>query len=128
MLGRFLDKKFSTIVSLFLWSGVFLSWRIFYVYHLMHREQVQIFQMDLDYLFEHLSMQGGFSVYLGEFFVQFFKLPLLGPLIIASLLLLSYLLFKRLLVVIIPMHVSLFLALIPSLLYGLLLVDGFYYI
>jgi hypothetical protein len=77
---------------LLFFSGVLIYYGFFYNNHLFQREQLQLFETTFDYFTGKLSWNGGFADYLGEFLVQFFRIPLAGGAIIAVLLALMILL------------------------------------
>jgi hypothetical protein len=64
--------RISRLINLLFFAALVLFWGFFYSAHLVQKEQMQLFLLSFDYLKEHLSVQGGFAVYLGEFFTQFF--------------------------------------------------------
>lgn len=69
-----------------------------YDHHLAAREQNQLFQITGEYLLAHVSVQGGFSIYLAEFFTQFFHLPLAGAIFVTAWLVAIVLVSRRLLI------------------------------
>ncbi|WP_417130590.1 DUF6057 family protein [Parabacteroides faecis] len=71
-------------ISLFILLVLLLQ--VGYSYHFFYIEQFQLFMFSEDYLFETIFHPGGLSIYLGEFFVQFFYYPLVGEIITAFLL------------------------------------------
>ena len=71
-------------ISLFILLVLLLQ--VGYSYHFFYIEQFQLFMFSEDYLFETVFHPGGLSIYLGEFFVQFFYYPLVGEIITAFLL------------------------------------------
>ena len=58
-----------------------------YPYHLMRREQMNLFVYDWDYIRQTYRGWGWLSRFVSDFLDQFFHLPAVGPLIIALLLL-----------------------------------------
>ena len=50
----------------------FLYFGIFNRYHILYLEQNQLFLFNLDFLKEYFSLPGGFPLYTGSFFTQFF--------------------------------------------------------
>ena len=71
-------------ISLFILLVLLLQ--VGYSYHFFYIEQFQLFMFSEDYLFETIFHPGGLSIYLGEFFIQFFYYPLVGEIITAFLL------------------------------------------
>ncbi len=65
--------------------AVFLFFRIAYPYHLHYQELCQMFLFSSDYLFDVVSMPGGFSDYVSRFLIQFFYQAGIGAAIIAGL-------------------------------------------
>jgi len=64
--------RISRFINLLFFAALIFFWGFFYSAHLVQKEQMQLFLLSFDYLKEHLSFQGGFAVYLGEFFTQFY--------------------------------------------------------
>lgn len=65
------------------------SWGFFlfaYPYHLMRREQVNLFLFDGDYIRQTYRGAGWLACFVGDFLEQFFLSPVLGSLIVALLL------------------------------------------
>ncbi|WP_340111738.1 DUF6057 family protein [Maribellus mangrovi] len=74
-----------------IWNGLFflvllVFWRFYYINHLLQKEQMQLFLITADYLKEHLAVQGGLAIYLGEFITQFFLNKWLASGIVSALL------------------------------------------
>ena len=65
--------------------GMFLFWYVVYPHALSYQEQYQLFLWTWDYLFERLSLPGGFADWIGEFIVQFFYVEWLGALLLTLL-------------------------------------------
>lgn len=68
-------------------AGIFVFFAFFYNHHLHFAEQIQLFLLTGDYFISRISIQGGFSGYLGEFLTQFYYLSFAGPLILTLLIL-----------------------------------------
>ena len=66
--------------------GSFCFFQFAYPYHLMRREQLNLFLYDGDYLAETYRGTGWLARFVGDFLEQFFHLPVAGPLIVALLL------------------------------------------
>lgn len=74
-----------------IWNGLcfialLVFWRFFYANHLLHKEQMQLFLLTFGYLQEHLSVQGGLAIYLGEFITQFFLNKWVAAILVSVLL------------------------------------------
>ncbi|MCY1722937.1 DUF6057 family protein [Prolixibacteraceae bacterium Z1-6] len=67
------QTQLSRLANLLFFVVLLVFWGFFYSNHLVQKEQMQLFLLSFDYLKEHLSYQGGFVIYLGEFFTQFFR-------------------------------------------------------
>lgn len=106
----------------------FVFWGFFHEQHLYQMEQVQLFLFSPDYFMQHLAVQGGISIYLGEFLTQFFGIPFAGAVIITCLLIILQRLTQKLLSQVSDIPVFLLLSAIPSLVYGVLLCNNFYYL
>jgi hypothetical protein len=59
----------------------YLYFAFFNKYHILYLEQNQLFLWNLDFLKEQFSLPGGFTIYAGSFFTQFFVSYWLGALI-----------------------------------------------
>ncbi|MDR1102693.1 MAG: DUF6057 family protein [Tannerella sp.] len=70
-------------LTVFVCITVFMQ--IVYRYDLMYREQLQLFLFTTPYALETVMQPGGLSLYAARFSVQFFLLPVAGPLITALL-------------------------------------------
>jgi hypothetical protein len=106
-------ERRAIIFFLFLITTVLL-FRFFHLEQLVYREQLQLFQVGLKSIFEKFSIPGGISIYLGEFFVQFFKFKTGALVVIVGslgiLLYFSYNVFSR----IVNKNIALLFSLIPS--------------
>ncbi|NLA16177.1 MAG: hypothetical protein GX877_06555 [Bacteroidales bacterium] len=76
------------VYSLIFGLGVFLFFWLVLPYHLRFHEQFQFFRFGMDYFVDSALHPEGFSFYLSGFFVQFFRYPWAGALILALLLVL----------------------------------------
>lgn len=109
-------------------SGLIMFFGVFYRHHLWQREQVQLLELTLLHIMESLSVNGGFSVFAGEFITQFFHIPVLGALLVTALLVLVQQSVKRLIVSLFGQRRLIVLSWIPSLVYAILLTDRYYYV
>ena len=66
--------------------GSFLFFQFAYPYHLMRREQLDLFLWDGDHIRQTYRGMGWLAGLSGDFLEQFFGLPLVGPLLVALLL------------------------------------------
>ncbi|MFZ0280103.1 MAG: DUF6057 family protein [Bacteroidales bacterium] len=107
-------------------SGTFFCF--FYDNHLYQREQLQMFQLTFSYLIERLSVQGGFAIYFGEFFTQFFGIPLAGAAIISMFLVFLQMATRKLLFTISGNKNLEILSFLPAVGYWILLTQQFYYL
>lgn len=77
----------------------FSYFAVFNSYHLLYQEQIQLFRFDWNYFLDFLKKPGGFSEYLGAFFVQFYISPFVGAFIVTLsgviVFILSRIYFKR---------------------------------
>ncbi|TFG90732.1 MAG: hypothetical protein E4H16_01210, partial [Candidatus Atribacteria bacterium] len=123
-------KNFSVDkTALLLFSAIsLLFFGIFYYHHLFQREQTQLFELTTDYFLRSLSYQGGFAVYAGEFLTQFFRIPVLGAVIITALLILLHHAAGSLINALWKTRAFCVIPWIPSLIYCVLLTRQFYYI
>jgi hypothetical protein len=121
-------KKYSKQYLLLLFSLlVFCYWQFGFPYTLFFQEPLQLFLCTSNYLIRSISTAGGLSGYLGEFFTQFYVLPLGGPLVLLLWLIalqqLTWLLFQK--ASFKDNHFYL-LSFLPSLWYGAILSEEFY--
>lgn len=108
--------------------GSLVFYGIFYYNHLYQREQLQLFQLTIPYLFKNLAVQGGFSIWLGEFLTQFFRVPFAGAVIITSLLFLLQRATEKILSLTPGGRQLQLYSLIPPAGYFFLLADQYYYL
>ena len=66
--------------------GSFCFFQFAYPYHLMRREQLNLFVFDGDYIAQTYRGTGWLARFVTDFLEQFFHLPVVGPLIVALLL------------------------------------------
>jgi len=66
--------------------GSFLFFQFAYPYHLMRREQLNLFLYDGDYIAATYRGTGWLARFAADFLEQFFHLPVVGPLVVALLL------------------------------------------
>lgn len=71
-MATFKTKYIHGLSNLLFFLILMVFWRFFYVNHLLQKEQMQLCLLSWDYLLQHLSVQGGLAIYLGEFINQFF--------------------------------------------------------
>lgn len=91
------SQKITDLVFLLLFFvAVTLYFAIWYGFHTINLEQLQLFEWTRVYFTETVAVPGGFADYLGRFLTQFFHTPLPGALIIAGLLVLIRFLILRL--------------------------------
>ena len=65
--------------------STFLFFQFAYPYHLIKREQANLFVYDGDYIAETYRGMGWLARFIADFLEQFFHLPVAGPLIVALL-------------------------------------------
>lgn len=117
----------SNSLSFLFFILLLVFWGVFYSNHLVQKEQMQLFLTDFGYLTHHLSIQGGFAIYLGEFLTQFFLYPWIGALIISGIIFSIYFALKCLLKQLFGIQLNM-LAFFPAMGYSFLLCNDFYYI
>src|ERR1035437_11178437 len=88
---------------------------------------MQLFLTDFGYLTRHLTIQGGFAIYLGEFLTQFFLYPWIGALIVSGIIFSIYFAIKCLLKKLFGARLNV-LAFLPAVGYSFLLCNDFYYL
>lgn len=119
-------KNISLLISIVFFALLVVFWGFYYPNHLVQKEQMQLFLTDWAYFIRHLSVQGGFATYLGEFFTQFFLFPMAAAWIVSTVLFSIYFGVKCLLKQLLGNGFSL-LAFVPAIGYGFLLCNDFYY-
>ena len=82
-------------VSLLLLVAATVYFSVWYAFHTVNLEQLQLFEGTWAYFAETVSVPGGFSDYLGRFLTQFFYHAWPGALILAGLLVLIRTLLRR---------------------------------
>ncbi len=82
-------------VSLLLLVAATVYFTVWYAFHTVNLEQLQLFEGTWAYFAETVSVPGGFSDYLGRFLTQFFYHAWPGALILAGLLVLIRTLLRR---------------------------------
>ena len=91
------SRKITDTVFLLLFFGaVTLYFAVWYSFHTINLEQLQLFEWTGVYFAQTVAVPGGFADYLGRFLTQFFHTPIPGALIIAGLLVLIRFLILRL--------------------------------
>jgi len=113
--------------SLF-YAAVFVFFGIIYKYHLFFQEQQQLFQLTWNYFIQSVKLPGGFIGYLGEFLTQFYYIPIIGSAIITFFLFLVQQFTAGIINLVKKNEIYYPLTFIPSLFYGLLLCNDFYYL
>ena len=122
-------KKISGFEKLFLLlfcAGSLVFFGFFYNQHLYQKEQLQLFEISLGYFLKSASIQGGLTIYLGEFLIQFFHLPAAGPIIITGLLVLLYLTTRRVISGITSKTPLLLFSVLPAIGFWIVLLNDFY--
>ena len=82
-------KNGKTYGHVFAGLGFLAAWGFFqfaHPYHLIRREQLDLFLFDGDYLRQTYRGTGWLARLCGDFLEQFFHLPAVGPLVVALLL------------------------------------------
>ena len=69
-----------------LWCAIAIYMQLKHSFHFPYIEQSQVFLFDLVYLGEKLWQVAGIAIVLEEFFTQFFCLPYVGPVFVATML------------------------------------------
>ena len=78
------NVKLLAAVLAFLTAYVFFQFA--YPYHLIRREQMNLFLFDWDYIFQTYQGTGWLARFVTDFIEQFFHLPVIGPFTVAVLL------------------------------------------
>ena len=81
-----INPRFGYILAGLAFMASFCFFLTLYQYHLMRREQLNLFVYDWDYIALHFNGMGWLSRLAGSFTEQFFRSRILGPLCVALLL------------------------------------------
>ena len=95
-------------------AAAFLFFHFFYAYHLFFREQILLFLNSKEYFLSYFNRPAWLSCYTGDFLTQFFYLRGGGPLILALLLLLEWLLYSKIIRTITKSTLSFQWAMLPA--------------
>ncbi len=82
MTMKLINKYWRVGVTLLFGVAIFLFWKVGYPQAMSYQEQNQLFLFSWDYLWKDLSTAGGLSVWLGEFFVQFYYVEWMGAMVL----------------------------------------------
>ena len=78
-------KKVGPLAAGLAFLSSFCFFQFAYPYHLIKREQANLFVYDGDYIAETYRGMGWLARFIADFLEQFFHLPVAGPLIVALL-------------------------------------------
>ncbi len=120
-----LKRNISLLISTAFFGVLVVFWGVYYPNHLIQKEQMQLFLTDFGYLLRHLSVQGGFAIYLGEFFTQFFLFRWVATFVVSGILFSVYYGIHRILKLLYNSELNL-LVLFPAIGYCFLLCNDFY--
>ncbi|WP_346859400.1 DUF6057 family protein [uncultured Draconibacterium sp.] len=117
--------RISQIINLLFFAALVVFWGFFYSAHLVQKEQMQLFLLSFGYLKEHLAYQGGFAVYLGEFFSQFFLFKWIAVVLTSFFIYQISYATQKVLAQLFKANLFL-LAYVPAIVYHFLLLDKYY--
>jgi hypothetical protein len=120
-----LYRYISIFISTLFFGVLLIFWGMYYPNHLVQKEQMQLFMTNTGYFFQHLKVQGGFAIYLGEFFTQFFLFPWVGVVMVSGIIFSVYYGIRCILNQLSPNGFSV-LAFFPAMGYCFLLCNDFY--
>jgi hypothetical protein len=83
-------------ILLLIITGSIAFFGIFYRYHIFLIEQLQTFLLNVDYFVKYLSKPGFLSSYIGDFLTQFYYLNFGGAVVITAVLILLWLVVRKL--------------------------------
>lgn len=98
---------------LIVFGALFAFLQAYFQYHFYYIEQSQLFQYSGSYWMQRMSEPGGLALWLSEWLVQFFMIPLAGPAITAGLLTLAGFVTGRIIRKVAPLSNLFFLPLLP---------------
>lgn len=84
---RIQERYFGKVAALIAFALAYGFFQFGYQYHLMRREQMNLFLYDWEYIRETYRGMGWLSHFLGDFVEQFLYFPVLGPVLIALIIL-----------------------------------------
>jgi hypothetical protein len=114
------------IASITLLIAYFSFFALFNANHLFYQEQIHLFRFDWNYFLSYLERPGGISEYTGNFLMQFYVIPLVGPAILTLAAITVFLVSKYILR---QLNISGFIwPLIPVLILSALQCDHIYYV
>jgi hypothetical protein len=119
-------KNFEYLFTGLFSAAIFIFFAFFYNNHLHFEEQTQLFLLTGDYFLSKIGFPGGFSGYMGGFLTQFYYLSLVGPLIIAILILVIQQLTRQILFKINQDRSFFLLSFLPALNAAMIMCDEFY--
>lgn len=99
--------------AIMFFAGCFVFFYFFYDHHIYFSEQLQIFRMTSDYFLTYFSKPAFLSVYIGDFITQFYCLRGGGAAAITLVLVILWLLVKKLLTRFNAYHPGLLVAMLP---------------
>lgn len=85
-LNQNLNCHISRIPYLVFFAVVLLYFTFFGNYIFFYQEKSSLFIFSLDFLFENIHQPGGFLVWFGKFLTTFYHIPILGAVILSSIL------------------------------------------
>jgi len=84
--GAAAGRTLSVMAAVAAFVAAFGFFLVAYPYHLMRREQLTLFLFDGDYIRQTYRGAGWLAAFAADFLEQFFRLPVVGPLVVALLL------------------------------------------
>lgn len=83
---KVLEKHNGACLAVIAFVAAFVFFQFAFPYHLIRREQMNLFMYDWDYIVQTYRGTGWLVRLISDFFEQFFHLPVAGPVLIAGLL------------------------------------------
>ncbi len=80
------DRRLEKITTASAFAVAFIFFQFAYPYHLMRREQLDLFMYDGNYIAQTYKGAGWLARFIGDFFDQFLYFPVLGPVLFALML------------------------------------------
>ena len=80
------NRNINSLIAVLAFLAAYCFFQFAYPYHLMRREQMNLFLFDWDYLLRTYQGTGWLVRLTGDFLEQFFHLPVIGPLTVSLLL------------------------------------------
>ena len=83
---RLNNRNINSLAAVLAFLAAYCFFQFVYPYHLIRREQMNLFLFDWDYILQTYHGTGWLASFVSDFIEQFFHLPVIGPVTVALLL------------------------------------------